>query len=219
MRQAWGPPNNMVYKSLCNKSENSRQLGLFPGSLREFLKKFPRKPREYFEKESLPSHATLYIPTFFCVRQTWPHQTWPEPWPQNSGFWAPRSGKKWKNRNSGFGPLKTGKGGKSGKKGKTVFDSGSGPLKTAKGGKSGKDRKSDCEQHPREREENELRNEVRNVWLQPKRTPAQGTELLAWRSGNYGKRNLKKGLCSRDTFGAATFGGLGILGTGFKRQT
>ena len=92
--------------------------------------------------------------------------------------------KKRKSRNSGFGPLKTGKSGKNGKSG--------------------------CAQNPREREENELRNEGRNFWLQPKRTPEQGT---AWHEGpetnENGTRNLKKGLCSRDTFGVATFGGGG----------
>ena len=80
--------------------------------------------------------------------------------------------KKRKNRNSGFGPLKTGK-----------------------GGKHGKDGRSGCAQNPRKREESELRNEVRNFWPQPKRTPEHGTELLAWRSGNDCKRKTepKKG--------------------------
>ena len=70
-------------------------------------------------------------------------------------------------------------------------NSGSGPLKTGKGGKHGKDGKSGCAQNPIKREENEPRNAVRNFWLQPKRTPEQGMELLAWRSGNYSERKTE----------------------------
>ena len=50
------------------------------------------------------------------------------------------------------------------------------------------------------RNRNELRNKVRNCWHKGPETTENG------------KRNLKKGLCSRDTFGAATFGGLGFNG-------
>ena len=46
---------------------------------------------------------------------------------------------------------------------------------------------------------NELRNKVRKCWQEGPETTENG------------KRNLKKGLCSRDTFGAATFGGLGLI--------
>ena len=91
-------------------------------------------------------------------------------------------------------------------------NSGSGPLKTGKGGKHGKDGKSGCAQNPRKSEENELRNEVRSFWLQP--DELRNKVRNCWHAGpettENGKRNLKKGLCSRDTFGAATFGGLGF---------
>ena len=92
-------------------------------------------------------------------------------------------------------------------------NSGSGPLKTGKGGKHGKDGKSGCPQNPGKREENELRNEVRNFGCN--RNELRNKVRNCWHDGpettENGKRNLKKGLCSRDTFGAATFGGLGMM--------
>ena len=47
---------------------------------------------------------------------------------------------------------------------------------------------------------NELRNKVRNCWHEGPETTENG------------KRN-QKGLCTRDTFGAATFGGFGTRST------
>ena len=118
--------------------------------------------------------------------------------------WSPQKRKKGKNRNSGFGPLKTGKGGKSGKNGKPEFwiwtlEPGRGVCVCVCKKTQEKERKMNsgvrygifgCNR-------NELRNKVRNCWH-------EGTETT-----ENGKRNLKKGLCSRDTFAAATFGGLG----------
>ena len=78
------------------------------------------------------STVVAHLKTFWCA----PNMAAPRVRSQDLGIPAlePPKAEKWKNRNSGFGPLKTGKGSKSEKKKKT----GRKPEKCGKHGNNGK---------------------------------------------------------------------------------
>ena len=96
----------------CNPSKENRK------------KKKPRKSKKRGKGVRVfKSQQNRSADPLICARQTWPHQTWPEPWPRNSGFGAPKSGKDGKTGIPDLDPWKPEKAEKAEKR-----NSGSGPL-------------------------------------------------------------------------------------------